>query len=68
MPPGTGDYFCWYCFFSLFLPESEGDVFEFAFVGAAVEALIGGGLLQGTQVLDEGADLDIFEVLLVNLR
>ena len=68
MPPGTGDYFCWYCFFSLFLPESEGDVFEFAFVGAAVEALVGGWFLQGTQVPDERADLDVVEVLFVDGR
>ena len=53
---------------SLFLPESEGDVFEFAFVGAAVETLVGRGALQGTEVLDIRPDLDIVEVLLVNLR
>ena len=68
MPPGTGDYFCWYCFFSLFLPESEGDVFEFALVGAAVEALVGRGVFQGTEVFDIRPDLDIVEVLLVDLR
>ena len=53
---------------SLFLPESEGDVFELALVGAAVEALVGRGALQGTEVLDIRPDLDIFEVLLVDLR
>ena len=53
------------CLHSLF-PEARGDVLEVALVGAAVEALVGGGFLQGAQVLDEGADLDVVEVILVD--
>ena len=53
------------CLHSLF-PEARGDVLEVALVGAAVEALVGGGFLQGAQVLDERADLDVVEVILVD--
>ena len=33
-------------------PEAGSDVFEIAVAVVAVEALVGGGLLQGAQVLD----------------
>ena len=47
-------------------PEARGDVLELAVAVVAVETLVGGGLLQGAEVLDEGADLDVVEVLLIN--
>ena len=49
-------------------PEAGSDVFEIAVAVVAVEALVGGGLLQGAQVLDVGADLDVVEVILVDGR
>ena len=52
----------------LFLPETGGDVFEVALGGLAIEALVGGGLLQGAEVADIGADLDVVEVVLVDGR
>ena len=51
--------------FSLF-PEAKCNVLEVAFIGAAIEALIGGGFLQGTQMFDEGPDLDVVKVLFVD--
>ena len=53
-------------FFSL-LPEAAGDVFPRVVVGVAVEALVGGGFVEGTQVLEVRADLDVVEVVLVDL-
>ena len=50
----------------LFLPEAGGDIFEIALGSLAIEALVGGGLLQGAEVADIGADLDVVEVLLVD--
>ena len=47
-------------------PKAGGDVLELTVAVVAVEALVGGGLLQGAEVLDEGADLDVVEVLLIN--
>ena len=47
-------------------PEARGDVLELAVAVVAIEALVGGGLLQGAEVLDEGADLDVVEVLLID--
>ena len=47
-------------------PEAGGDVLELAVAVVAVEPLVGGGLLQGAEVLDERADLDVVEVLLIN--
>ena len=49
-------------------PEAGSDVFEIAVAVVAVEALVGGGLFQGAQVLDVGADLDVVEVILVDGR
>lgn len=48
------------------LPEAGGDVFEVVGVCLAVEALVGGGFLQGAEVADEGTYLDIVEVGLVD--
>lgn len=50
----------------LLLPKAGGDILKVAIGVLAVEALVGGGLLQGTKVLDEGTDLDIVEVVLVD--
>ena len=47
-------------------PEAGGDVLELTVAVVAVEALVGGRLLQGAEVLDEGADLDIVKVLLID--
>ena len=47
-------------------PKAGGDVFELAVTVVAVEALVGGGLLQGAEVLDEGADLDVVEVIFID--
>ena len=47
-------------------PEAGGDVLELTVAVVAVEALVGGRLLQGAEVLDEGADLDVVEVLLID--
>lgn len=48
------------------LPEAEGDVFEGVVVVAPIHALIGGGLVEGTQVADERPNLDVVEVCLVD--
>ena len=50
----------------LFLPEAGGDVFEIALGGLAIEALVGGGFLQGAEVANVRADLDIIEVLFID--
>ena len=47
-------------------PKAVGDVGEGAVVLLTVEALVGGGLLQRTEVADVGADLDVVEVALVD--
>ena len=47
-------------------PEAGGDVLELAVAVVTVEALVGGGLLQGAQMFNEGADLDVVEVFLVD--
>ena len=47
-------------------PKAGGDVLELTVAVVAVEALVGGGFLQGAEVLDEGADLDVVEVLLID--
>ena len=44
-------------------PEAGGDVLELAVVVLAVEALVGGRLLQGPEMADEGADLYIVEIV-----
>ena len=46
----------------LFLPEAEGDVFEFAVVVLTVKALVGGRILQRAEMTDEGPYLDVIEV------
>ena len=46
----------------LFLPEAEGDVFEFAVVVLTVKALVGGRILQRAEMTDEGSYLDVIEV------
>ena len=53
---------------SSFLPEMGGDVLELALMIPTIEALVGGGLFQGAEVLDEGAHLDIVEVMLHDAR
>lgn len=50
----------------LFLPEAGGDVFEIALGSSAIEALVGGGFLEGAEVANVRADLDIIEVVLVD--
>lgn len=50
----------------LFLPEAGGDVFEITLGGLAIEALVGGGFLQGAEVANVRANLDVIEVLLVD--
>ena len=47
-------------------PEAVGDVLEGAVLTLAVEALVGGGRLQGAKVLDVGAYLQVVEVGLVD--
>ncbi len=47
-------------------PEAGSDVFEIAVAVVAVEALVGSGLLQGAEMLDEGADLDVVEVIFID--
>ncbi len=47
-------------------PEAVGDVLEVAVYRATVEALVGGSRLQGTQMADVWANLDVIEVLLVD--
>ena len=51
---------------NLFLPEAGGDVFEVALGGLAIETLVGGGFLQGAEVADIGAYLDVVEIVLVD--
>ena len=57
----TGGFKCF-----LFLPEAGSNVFEVALVIAAVEALVGGGLLQRAKMLDIGSNLDIVEIVFVD--
>ena len=52
-------------FLSLF-PESVGDILKLAFVGLPVEPLVGGRLVQGTEMTDVGTDLDVVEVSLAH--
>ena len=42
-------------------PEAGSDVFEIAVAVVAVEALVGGGLLQGAQVLDRWLVVGFFK-------
>ena len=51
---------------NLLLPEAGSNILKLAVFVLAIQALVGGGFLQGTQVLDEGSDLDVVEVLLVD--
>ena len=50
----------------LFLPEAGSDVLELTLGVLTIEALVGGGLLQRTKVLDERTYLYIVEVLLID--
>ena len=54
-------------FLSLF-PDSVGDILKLAFVGLPVEPLVGGRLVQGTEMTDVGTDLDVVEVSLAHGR
>ena len=47
-------------------PEAGGDVLEIALIVLTVKALVGGGFLQRAEMLDEGADLDVVEVIFID--
>jgi len=49
-------------------PESAGDVFPGVIVRVLVEPLVGRGLVERTEVLEVGPDLDVVEVVLVHLE
>ena len=49
-------------------PEAVGDVFEGAVLTLAIEALVGGGRLQGAQMLDIRPYLEVVEIGLVDSR
>ena len=53
---------------NLFLPEAGSNILKLAILVLAIQALVGGWFLQGTQVPDERADLDVVEVLFVDGR
>ena len=52
----------------LFTPEAGSNIFKVTLFILAVHPLIGRRLLQRTKVLDEGTDLDIVEVGLIDSR
>ena len=49
-------------------PESAGDVFPGVIVRVLVEPLVGRGLVERSEVLEVGPDLDVVEVVLVHLQ
>ena len=49
------------------LPESAGDVLPGVVVRVLVEALVGRGLVERTEMLEVGTELDVVEVVLVHL-
>ena len=51
---------------SLFFPETTGDILKLPVLRLAVETLVGSGLLEWSQMLDERTDLDIIEIGLTN--
>jgi len=53
---------------NLFPPETGGDILKLASVVLTVEALVGGGLFQGAEMLEIGTHLDVVEVALVDCR
>ena len=54
--------------FVLLSPEAGGDVLELASIVLAVEPLVGGGALQGAEVLEIWPYLDVVEIGLVDSR
>ena len=49
-------------------PESAGDVFPGVIVRVLIEPLVGRGLVERSEVLEVGPDLDVVEVVLVHLQ
>ena len=48
-------------------PEAGGDVLEIALIVLTVKALVGGGFLQRAEMADEGANLDIVKIFLMDV-